>query len=210
MTRNQKLVEILNENIRTLNLEVQQKLKHLFAEMIKEQRLNEDTTEQNSQIKIIYLLMRQIQKSQAEKRSLTRKACDVLDKYLVSLKQQVQSATAYDLNSDNHGDELRKTLLSIKMKMNQPVQGNAVIIDLIKKIESGRAPNSIPSDMMILDDVNKNIELFSSVRNFNSLKKYAAITKEAVSNVSDPVHRVDNLQVFTDKIVDIGLDIKNR
>lgn len=210
LTRNQKLVEILNENIKTLSSEVQEKLKYLFAEMVRKPSWNEDSAEQNSQIKIIYLLTRQMQKSQAEKRSLTREACHILDKYLVSFEQKVQSLTTHHLNSeDRHGEELRNTLLSIKPLINQPVQGKAVIIDLIKKIESGSGPNSKQSDGMILDDVNKNIELFSSVQNFNSLK-FAAMAKEAVHNVSDLIHRVDNLQVFTDKIVDICSEIKNR
>lgn len=208
MNRNQQLLQLLNTNIKAVTLEVQQKLKQLFAEMMKKQRFYDDTTaQQNSKIKIIYLLIRHIQKNQAEKRSLTRKACDILDKYLTLLNERANIAAAYHPNvEDRHGDELLKTLSSIKLEINQPVQGNAVIIDLIKKMENGSAKES-ESNVMILDDVNKNIEVFSSVHNFNGLA-FEDTSKKVTNNISDLIYRMDNLQVFTDKIVDICKEMR--
>lgn len=201
MNRNQQLLQLLNDNIKRLTLEAEQRLKQFFADMMKSKRLYEDPVEQNTQIKIIYLLLKQIQKSDAEKRSLTRKACDILDKYLASLYDEVKSATTLNVQ-DRHGGELLQMLSSIQLQTDQPLQGNAVIIDLIKKMENGRAQNSNESNVLVLDDVNRNIEVIGSVQNFKSL----AVT----NNISDLIYRLDNQQVFTDKIMDICMDMKIR
>lgn len=208
MNQNQKLVILVNDNIKSLTVEVQQKFQQLLAEATKKQRFHEDPAIW-SQIKIIYLLMRQIQKSEAVKRSLTRSSCDILDKYLASLDEKVNSATAHHRNDDHHADEFLKTLTSIKLHINQPVQGNAVIIDLIKKMENGREDDAKESNTVGGDGVNENIEVPSSAQNIKSLTSDDRAEK-AKNNVSDLIHQMDNLQVFTDKIIDMCLEMKSK
>lgn len=225
MNRIQQAILLSNNNVRTLALEVQEKFKQLFAEMIKKESLDSESMEENSQIKIIYLLMKQIQKINAEKRSLTRNACDLLDKYLESLDEHLK---IFEINNDNDTD-LLNTILLIKPVIRQPVGGKALVVDLIKQMENGQTKSinqsrqsengestslnqSSQSDLMVVDDMNKNVEMLSE--NFIEgmlLKDMPSGNDfETKVNMSELIHRLNNLQHFTDKIFDICLEMRSR
>lgn len=208
MNRTEELIRLSNNDIIALTLVVEEKLKRLFTEMIDKQSVDSDLMEPNSQIKAIYVLMKQIQNINAEKRSLTRKACDILDKYLVSLDENIGNV---EMNNDSD-TELSNAICSIKPHIRQPsVGGNALVVDLIRKIENDKTKNESKTDLMVVDDVNKNVEMFS--QNFikgMSLNDMPSANAEPKSNVSELIHRLDNLQHFTDKIVDICLEMRRR
>ncbi len=198
--RNQRSIQVLSDNIKTLTSDVEQKFKQLVVDMMKKQRSHgDDETNRNFQIKVIYLLIRQIQKSDAEKRSLTRKACDILDKYLASMGRNVEIAQTHHPNED---EDLLKTLSSIKLEVSQPMQGNAAIIDLIKKMESGGPDENAKAST----DVNKNVEVFGTAADNCSDSTFGDVAKQITNLIS----RMDNLQAFTDKVIDICSEMRNR
>lgn len=206
LNRNEQLIRLLNNNNKMLTMEVQEKLTQLFADMIKKQQVDMEHIEHNSQIKLIYLLMKQMQKNDAEKRSLTRKTCDILDKYLASLYEKVGSLTT-NVNGNVRDKELFNALVSIQSKIGQPVRGKAKIVDSIKKMENGKTTNEKETNLVVLDDVNKNEAFFCQDLKGTS---FTGGSIESNSNIAALIHRMENLQMFTDKIFDICLEMKSR
>lgn len=194
--RNRCSIQQLGEQIKTLTLEAKQKLHSLFVE-----KLHEDDNKQNDKIKIVYLLIRKIQKCEAKKRTLTRRACGVLDRYFESLDEKLKTASTYhNFNEDDQKGELFKTLLSIKFKINEPPEGNAAMIGLMKKIDDGHSDNSKSTQSAA------NVEVLSPGQTIESSNGI----KESKSNESDLMYPIDNLQDFIDRICSIRSEMKKR
>lgn len=202
MDRNEQLIRLLNDSIKTLTLEVQHKLKQLFTEIITKQQMDMGPLEQNTQIKSIYFLIKQIQKIETEKRVLTRKVCDILDNYLNS----------FNVTSQVVGDvcdgELINIFSSIKPKVDHSVRPKVLIVDLIKKTESEDRKNDNESNLRVSHNVDKSV--VDGFQNLNGVPFEDMPNSEIRNNVSDLIHRMDNLQVFTDKIFDICMEMRSR
>lgn len=192
MYRSQRLIQTKNDNIKMLSMEADEKLKQLFHDTIKHQKSPYKASLQSSHIKQIYLLLKQIQKNETEKTSLTRNACDILDKYIARLNERIKT---------DSGNNLHKAIVSVKREIEQPVQGSAAIIDLIKKIEKENEPRNEKKFNVL-----ERVEMLNLAQNFEKLT-FKGIAKELKCNVFD---RVDNLQLFNDSIVDICSVIENR
>ncbi|XP_037031249.1 PHD finger protein ING1-like [Bradysia coprophila] len=209
---NQHLIQLVVERKKTVTSDLQQKFKQLVMDMIKKRKLNHaDVADRDFQIKKIYFQVRQIRTLEDYKQTLTRESCDILDKYFASLGREVESIESNPVNADGQDDELAKTLASIKLHLDKPVEGDAVVVDVIKKMEK-RDRDSEQRDQedhgSDFDGSNGNSDLFST--EFKKITLEEMLEQRTKNIASDMTPQMDNLQTFIDKVVSICSEMKDR
>ncbi|KAG4080081.1 hypothetical protein HA402_014521 [Bradysia odoriphaga] len=216
--QNEKSIQLVVDRIKTVTSDLQQKFKQLVVDMIKKQTLSHaDVADRDTQIKKMYCDIRQIRKLEDLKQTVTRESCDLLDKYFESLGREVESIESNSVNAGAQDDELSKTLASIKLHLNKPVEGDAVVIDVIKKMEK-RDRDSEQNDQedggSDFDGANTNIDLFGTELEFKKITLEDMLerkTKDIALDVDmTPQMEMDNLQTFIDKVVGICAEMKDR
>lgn len=207
--QNQRSIVRLNDSTKVSTLDIQQKFQEMFVDTIKLQThpFDDDDEEaaalvrRDSKLRLIYLLVRQIQRNEAEKQFLTREGCKIVDKFFASVNRSVENAAAHYTSTGDHGGLLLKTVDFVKDQLNQPVAGNAVIVELIKKLEKEQAEKNGKTS-----DVNENHEEMDKPGTSQSfMLREMAREMETLTT-----ERIDNLQAFSEKVLNICTDIRRR